>query len=265
MTETTLITLSKLGFDIANLLYKAIPRGNIYIHRSVNIQIDQKNVKTFNKLDNLVALLWNKQKKIVFLAPVGMVVRAITPYLIHKTVDPAIVVVDVYGRWAISLLSGHEGGANDLAFEIANIIGAEPIVTTTTEAKKNIIIGIGCRLNSPKEHIITAIHKALSMIDLTIDCVRLLASADVKSKEIGLHDAAKYLHLPIRFISSDTICNSCVKFTYSRVAKKYMNLPGVAEPSAILAGHRTKILLPRTVINGVTIAIAKENSSNILL
>ena len=73
---------------------------------------------------------------LVYIAPTGVVVRAIAPLLRHKTTDPAVVVVDVGGRWAVSLLSGHEGGANELAVTVANILGAEPVVSTTTEAVK---------------------------------------------------------------------------------------------------------------------------------
>ncbi len=47
-----------------------------------------------------------------------------------------MVVVDVGARWAISLLSGHEGGANDLAVAVGNILAAEPVISTTSEALK---------------------------------------------------------------------------------------------------------------------------------
>ena len=82
---------------------------------------------------------------LVYVAPVGLVVRAVAPCLRHKTTDPGVVVVDVGARWAVSLVGGHEGGANALAFAVANILGAEPVVTTSTEAAKDLIVGVGCR------------------------------------------------------------------------------------------------------------------------
>ena len=54
---------------------------------------------------------------LVYVVPVGVAVRAIAPLIRHKTTDPAVVAVNVGGRWAVSLLSGHEGGANQLAIE----------------------------------------------------------------------------------------------------------------------------------------------------
>jgi cobalt-precorrin 5A hydrolase len=63
----------------------------------------------------------------------GIAVRAIAPYVKDKTLDPAVAVVDEKGKYAISLLSGHLGGANDLVRSIAGIIGAEPVITTATD------------------------------------------------------------------------------------------------------------------------------------
>ena len=75
-------------------------------------------------------------REIVCAVPCGVVVRAVAPLIRNKFEDPAVVVLDVGGRWSVSLLSGHEGGANDLAMRVANLLGAEPVVTTTTEALK---------------------------------------------------------------------------------------------------------------------------------
>jgi cobalt-precorrin 5A hydrolase len=194
------------------------------------------------------------------LAPCGVVVRAIAPHLEHKTKDPAVVVVDVAGRWAISLLSGHEGGANELAVNVANILSAEPIITTTTEAAKNLIVGIGCRQGASAERVLAAIHAALDKIEAKPDQVRYIASADIKSHEVGLIDAARIIGIPLRFISSDELRDCVLDFEPSDFVKEKVDLPAVAEPAALLAGRRTRLILRKQIYDGITVAIAMESS-----
>ncbi|MFE8951832.1 precorrin-3B C(17)-methyltransferase [Streptomyces althioticus] len=70
---------------------------------------------------------------VCFLAT-GAVVRLVAPLLDGKASDPGVVCVDEAGRFAVSLLGGHAGGANELAREVAEVLGAEPVVTTATDA-----------------------------------------------------------------------------------------------------------------------------------
>lgn len=69
----------------------------------------------------------------LFIFSTGIAVRMVSSLLESKVKDPAVVVVDEKGLHAISLISGHLGGANELANEIASIIGAQPVITTATD------------------------------------------------------------------------------------------------------------------------------------
>lgn len=63
----------------------------------------------------------------------GICIRAIAPHIEDKHKDPAVVCVDSTGRYAVSVLSGHIGGANGLTRYVASILGAEPVITTRSD------------------------------------------------------------------------------------------------------------------------------------
>ena len=85
-------------------------------------------------LDGWTAARFNAGAGLIFVGAAGIAVRAIAPYVRDKTRDPAVVAVDEYGHFAVPLLSGHLGGANDLARSIARVCGAVAAVTTATDA-----------------------------------------------------------------------------------------------------------------------------------
>ncbi len=87
----------------------------------------------FDYLPGAVAAHWRSGGH-VFVAAAGIVVRCIAPLLAHKSVDPAVVVCDQNGRYAVSLLSGHLGRANELARRVAACLGGEPVITTATDS-----------------------------------------------------------------------------------------------------------------------------------
>jgi len=76
---------------------------------------------------------FSTHEALVFIGAVGIAVRAIAPHIRAKTRDPAVVVLDETGTYAIPILSGHLGGANDLALALARELGALPVVTTATD------------------------------------------------------------------------------------------------------------------------------------
>ena len=100
------------------------------------------------RLKSLVAEAFKSCGGLFFISAAAIAVRTCAPLLKGKEVDPAVVVMDDSGRFVISLLSGHLGGANGLAKAIADIYGALPVITTATDgAGLPCIEDVSSRLN----------------------------------------------------------------------------------------------------------------------
>lgn len=80
-----------------------------------------------------VAENFSKLDAMIFIGAAGIAVRAIAPHVVSKVNDPAVVVIDEKGQFAVSLLSGHLGGGNALAEKAARICGGRAVITTATD------------------------------------------------------------------------------------------------------------------------------------
>lgn len=84
--------------------------------------------------------IFNNVDAMVFVGSVGIAVREIAPHVRDKATDPAVISIDELGRFSVPLLSGHIGGANALALDLANALGATPVITTATDINKKFSV-----------------------------------------------------------------------------------------------------------------------------
>ena len=89
-----------------------------------------------------------EQDALLFIGACGIAVRAVAPFLTDKLHDVPVLVMDEKGKYVIPILSGHMGGANDLANHIAEKTGAEPVITTATDLNKKFAVDLFAKRNS---------------------------------------------------------------------------------------------------------------------
>ena len=110
------------------------------IARALEGEYETECLRPEGNLRPLVEARFPVSDALVFVGSCGIAVRAIAPFLKGKTRDPAVIVSDETGKWVISLLSGHIGGANALALRLARAIGAQPVITTATDVNKRFSV-----------------------------------------------------------------------------------------------------------------------------
>ena len=125
---------------------------------------------------------------IIFVGATGIAVRAIAPFIHGKAVDPAVLVIDEAGRYVISLLSGHLGGANALARTAASLIEAEPIITTATDAESAFAVDTFAKENG---FLLTDLRKAKDVSAKVLRGEKLRIYSDIPMERL-VHRPARH-------------------------------------------------------------------------
>jgi cobalt-precorrin 5A hydrolase len=135
--KIAIITITRPGLEKAAALLKGLD-ATLYVSERYAGEAPEGAVIFDGVVKNLLPGLFDSYDGIILVMALGIVVRTIAPLIVDKKKDPGIVVIDVTGRFAISLLSGHLGGANALAREAGEILGAIPVITTGTDVRDTI-------------------------------------------------------------------------------------------------------------------------------
>ena len=272
---------------------------------------------------------------LVFIGACGIAVREIAPYLVSKKTDPAVLCIDEKMQFVIPLLSGHIGGANDLARRLAGALGASAVITTATDANgrfavdawaaKNgcailsmslakkvaveilehdvplvsefpvrsalpngvvengtgalgiligvhtkapftqtlrlvprlLHVGVGCRKGISKEVVEAAIQTVFASHDLDLAAVKGVYSIDLKRQEAGLLAACEEHDWPAVFYTAEELRAVVGEFTESPFVQGITGVGNVCERAALLGAE--KLLVRKTALDGVTVAVAAED------
>ena len=101
--------------------------------------------------------IFQRVDAMVFVGSVGIAVREIAPHVRDKSTDPAVVSIDELGTFVVPLLSGHIGGANELALELANALGSTPVITTATDINRRFSVDAWAARNG---YVIASLNRA---------------------------------------------------------------------------------------------------------
>lgn len=138
--KIAIISLTKNGAILANSIYDKINKeyNTVDLYEKSGREAKLKNTIKYEKLANLINEIFTSYDAIICIMALGIVMRVIAKQIVHKSQDPAILVVDEQGNFVISALSGHLGGANELSKSISNLIKATPVITTATDVQGKI-------------------------------------------------------------------------------------------------------------------------------
>lgn len=145
--KTALVVISRGGAEVARRLAAAFS-GDVALHvveryASLVREVEGCSVEVFPlPLRPVIGQLFGKYRQLVLVMPVGAAVRLISPLLQHKYEDPAVVCVDNAGRFAVSLLSGHLGGADELSQQVADAVGAMPVITSASHVMHTLAVDL---------------------------------------------------------------------------------------------------------------------------
>lgn len=127
--KIAILSITKNGAELSKRLFNSI-KCDVYVKE--DFKFNGAKVIDF-PLKKFVKKIFKMYDALVFIMATGIVVRVIADCLKDKFDDPAVVVIDEKGKFVISLLSGHVGGANELAKKLSKLLNAVPVITTASD------------------------------------------------------------------------------------------------------------------------------------
>ena len=184
--RTAVWALTPRGAELARTIEAGLADSHLLLSMKVAAPADAAVI--FERLKDAVAENWDRFDGHVFIMAAGIVVRTIAEHLRHKTEDPAVVVCDEAGHFAVSLVSGHVGGANRLAREVARITGGQPVITTATDVNRVPAIDV------------IAVENRLAIENP--EAIKVVNMALLSGGRVAIHDPFEKVipHLPAGYI-----------------------------------------------------------------
>jgi len=141
MEKVAVLAITKNGIKIGLKLKEFFNSWQIYAPSKFSN--NDNNIEWYSdSTTSKIVSLFKTNNAIVCIFSLGAVIRLISPHLKDKKTDPAVIVIDDKTKFVISVLSGHLGGANKLTVEIAERLGAIPVVSTAADVNQTIAVDL---------------------------------------------------------------------------------------------------------------------------
>ncbi len=144
--KIAVVSITKHGIALAGKVVAALPGAQLFCPEKFRGEGETAAPGACHcyegKVGDQVPALFAAFDGIVCIVSLGAVVRLIAPHLKNKETDPAVVVIDEAGKFVIPMLSGHLGGANQLAGHLATALGAQAVLTTASDARETIAVDL---------------------------------------------------------------------------------------------------------------------------
>ena len=174
MDKIYIVSFTQKGAELSLKLQNIFPDAKLYSkYPAENINMLEKDIKSFT------ADIFKESKAVIFISAIGIAVRAVAPLIVSKDKDAAVIVIDDTGKYVIPVLSGHIGGANEMALEIAEYINAEPVITTATDRNNKFAVDVWAEKNNLYIDDITMIKEVSSRL-LRNEKVGFISDYEVK-------------------------------------------------------------------------------------
>ncbi|MFZ1494139.1 MAG: cobalamin biosynthesis central domain-containing protein [Candidatus Competibacter denitrificans] len=144
--KLAIVAITRHGIALAGRMLAVLPDTRLFVPEKFRADAERvapdASCSYPGKVGDQIPALFAAFEGIIAIVSVGAVVRLIAPHLRDKTQDPAVVVVDEAGKFAIPVLSGHLGGANALARQLATALGATPVLTTASDVRQTLAVDL---------------------------------------------------------------------------------------------------------------------------
>jgi cobalt-precorrin 5A hydrolase len=249
----TVVSLTEPGRALALRLLHHLPAAE-HLHRPQPFTI-------------AVQERFQADRRLVLICALGIAVRTLAPVLRDKYQDPAVLVLDEHGRFVIPLLSGHEGGANEWARQLSELLNAQCVITGAQHYTQPLLVaGMGCERHCPLDALTQLLDDTLAGHGLSRQDLHAIASIDLKQHEAGLRALAEQLGVPIAFYPAAVLQNYRGRLSrQSDVVFRETGCYGVAEAAALahaerLSSRQAELIIPKHKNPHATFAVARALS-----